>query len=146
MIARPLQRTQPIPFAAPAYAGFGPRVTASGPAPVHWGDRPGGALVAQAEDPKALYAVTRSWQGQPAREEASPAEARNTSRAHALNHALRGTTPPAELVARYVGQGSLCVRSSVTGRHYRFQKHGDTLRIDKHDMMLMRRIADVELS
>jgi hypothetical protein len=37
------------------------------------------------------------------------------------------------------------VRSSVTGRHYRFTGHGHTLRIDKHDQMLMRRISDVEL-
>ena len=48
-----------------------------------------------------------------------------------------------DLTARYMGQGALSVRSSVTGRHYRFQGHGDSLTIDKNDLMLLRRIADL---
>ena len=48
-----------------------------------------------------------------------------------------------ELSARYVGQGALSVRSSVTGRHYRFQGHGDSQKVDKHDLMLLKRIADL---
>jgi hypothetical protein len=48
-----------------------------------------------------------------------------------------------ELSARYIGQGNLSVRSSVTGRHYRFQGHGDSQKIDKHDLMLLKRIPDL---
>lgn len=51
-----------------------------------------------------------------------------------------------ELNARFVGQGALSVRSSVTGRHYRFQGHGDCLRVDKLDLVLLRRIPDLVLS
>jgi len=51
-----------------------------------------------------------------------------------------------ELSARFVGHGALNVRSSVTGRHYRFQGHGDCQKIDKHDMMLLKRIPDLIVS
>jgi hypothetical protein len=50
-----------------------------------------------------------------------------------------------DITARFTGQGSLSVRSSVTGRHYRFQGHGDCLVIDKSDMVLLRRITDLEI-
>jgi hypothetical protein len=124
------------------------------PGPVHWGDAPGGALVMHAEDPRALYNVTRNWQGQAVALDAPPAAPRSPQRAAPpAQRQDEAPLPPStlqaggtgELSARYTGQGSLCVRSSVTGRHYRFSGHGHTLRIDKHDQMLMRRIADVEL-
>jgi hypothetical protein len=114
-----------------------------------------------AEDPRALYNVTRNWQGQAVALDAPaapPIDARRAATAAAPEGAHRSAavTPPhtaphagsgtGELSARYTGQGSLCVRSSVTGRHYRFSGHGHTLRIDKHDQMLMRRISDVELA
>lgn len=53
---------------------------------------------------------------------------------------------PAELSARYIGHGALSVRSSVTGRHYRFQGHGDCQKIDKHDMLMLKRISDLIVS
>ncbi len=53
--------------------------------------------------------------------------------------------PLTEITARYTGQGSLSVRSSVTGRHYRFQGHGDCVTIDKSDVVLLRRIADLDI-
>lgn len=69
--------------------------------------------------------------------------------------AASGATPPrsqkadknpSELSALYVGQGALSVRSSVTGRHYRFQGHGDSQTIDKHDMLMLKRIPDLIVS
>ena len=48
--------------------------------------------------------------------------------------------------ARFMGHGALNVRSSITGRHYRFQGHGDCQKIDKHDMMMLRRIPDLVVS
>jgi hypothetical protein len=172
MIPRPSSRPRPIPFAMPTQAAqeasrsaLTPFASAGAegqrrvaPGPVHWGNTPGGALVMPAEDPRALYNVTRNWQGQAVALDAPAAAPIDTRRAvasaasggapaavvrpHAAPHANSGT---GELSACYTGQGSLCVRSSVTGRHYRFSGHGHTLRIDKHDQMLMRRIADVEL-
>lgn len=55
-------------------------------------------------------------------------------------------SPPQELSAKFVGQGALSVRSSVTGRHYRFQGHGDCQKIDKHDLMMLKRIPDLIVS
>lgn len=40
----------------------------------------------------------------------------------------------------------MSVRSSVTGRHYRFQGHGDCQKIDKHDLMMLKRIPDLIVS
>jgi hypothetical protein len=179
MIARPPHRPRPIPFAVPVRLSSADHATHStakaqphtltaaaaarpSPRPVHWGDTPGGALAMPVEDPRALYAVTRVWQGragsaadgQGRADAAGAAEAKAlgaqpATAAHAapIAPAARALREPSvgELTARYTGQGSLCVRSSVTGRHYRFQGHGHTLRVDKHDQMLLRRIQDVEL-
>ncbi len=152
-------RSAPTPFASrPAED---PR--RSSPGPVHWGDTPGGALVMPAEDPRGLYNVTRNWQGQTVALDApAPTCTLQTATATARPEhpslpgriggqmARASQRPPqatgtGELSVRYLGQGALCVRSSVTGRQYRFTGHGHTLRIDKHDLMLMRRISDVEL-
>ena len=157
MIARSLRRTQPIQF-SPSTWPEAVGDTRSPQPPVAWGNASRPALVLPVEDPRALYAVAHTWQGH---KPAAP-EADTSSRTASATSATRCTVsaspaarpsplrpeasqPVAELAARYVGQGSLCVRSSVTGRHYRFQGHGHTLRIDKHDQMLMRRISDVEL-
>jgi hypothetical protein len=170
MIARPQHRPRPIPFAVPVRVSADSAAKATThtltaaaaarplPRPVHWGDTPGGALNMPAEDPRALYAVTRVWQGQAGAAAEAQAEApadagvpvpvpAPASPRPALAQATRALRDPSagELTARYTGQGSLCVRSSVTGRHYRFQGHGHTLRVDKHDQMLLRRIQDVEL-
>jgi hypothetical protein len=141
----PLDFTRALtPFSATDAANSPPATR-----PIHWGDTPGRALVLPAESPRALYAVTRNWQGQQV-----PLDAQNEAaagKAPKLAPEARPKPAPAiggtgmEMSARYLGQGSLCVRSSVTGRHYRFTGHGHTLRIDKHDQMLMRRISDIEL-
>ncbi len=162
MIARPQHRPRPIPFAVPVRLSSDHTAKANAhtltaaaaarpwPRPVHWGDTPGGALAMPAEDPRALYAITRVWQGQAgaAAEAAAQAQgegpAQSKPQAAPASRALRDSSA-GELNARYTGQGSLCVRSSVTGRHYRFQGHGHMLRVDKHDQMLLRRIQDVEL-
>ncbi|MEY2844000.1 MAG: hypothetical protein RI920_2037 [Pseudomonadota bacterium] len=161
MIARPQHRPRPIPFAVPVrqsadhtHVAVSHTLTAAAaarpwPRPVHWGDTPGGALAMPVEDPRALYAVTRVWQGQAgaAAEAAAGAPVQATSQTTQVVQAPRALrdSSAGELNARYTGQGSLCVRSSVTGRHYRFQGHGHMLRVDKHDQMLLRRIQDVEL-
>jgi hypothetical protein len=158
MIARTQHRPRPIPFAVPvrqsadhthvavAHTSTAAAAARPWPRPVHWGDTPGGALAMPVEDPRALYAVTRVWQGQAGAEAVAEADAPVQAKPQAV-HPTRTVrdSSAGELNARYTGQGSLCVRSSVTGRHYRFQGHGHMLRVDKHDQMLLRRIQDVEL-
>lgn len=59
-----------------------------------------------------------------------------------------GPTPrrTTELNAKYLGGGNLSVRSSVTGRHYRFEGHGAVLRIDSRDQLMLRRIPELLIS
>lgn len=51
-----------------------------------------------------------------------------------------------ELRAKYLGGGNLSVRSSVTGRHYRFEGHGATLNVDSRDQLMLRRIPELLIS
>ncbi|RTL32788.1 MAG: hypothetical protein EKK47_03380 [Burkholderiales bacterium] len=153
MTPRPVNRPRPIPFAAPAPASSSPR-------PVSWTSS--ASPLAQAA-PAALHATLPT--AQPASQSVSqakvvvPMPARrsqvlvNGSGGH---WAATGSSPSAkgkqagsptlELSAKFVGQGALSVRSSVTGRHYRFQGHGDCQKIDKHDLMMLKRIPDLIVS
>ena len=47
--------------------------------------------------------------------------------------------------AKYFGQGTLSIRSSITGHHYRFEGHGDTLTIDSRDNLMLRRIPELQI-
>ncbi len=49
------------------------------------------------------------------------------------------------LSAKYFGQGTLSIQSSGTGRHYRFNGHGDTLVIDRRDHLMLLRIPDLQI-
>ncbi len=64
---------------------------------------------------------------------------------HSASHT--GSAPTArrttQLSAKYLGGGNLSVRSSVTGRHYRFEGHGATLAIDSRDQLMLGRIAEL---
>ncbi|AWI52293.1 hypothetical protein DEH84_01710 [Aquabacterium olei] len=56
--------------------------------------------------------------------------------------------PPAHAptrFARFTGQGRLSVRSSTSGQHYRFVGHGDTQPVDPRDVLMLRRIPDLQL-
>ncbi|HIV71887.1 MAG TPA: hypothetical protein H9903_13210 [Candidatus Aquabacterium excrementipullorum] len=61
--------------------------------------------------------------------------------------AVRAPSTPVlrQALARYDGPHSLSVRSSATGRHYRFPEQGCTQVIDAADIALMRRIEDITL-
>ena len=48
-----------------------------------------------------------------------------------------------ELSAKYLGGGNLSVRSSVTGRIYRFEGHGAVLPIDSRDQLMLRRFHEL---
>lgn len=47
--------------------------------------------------------------------------------------------------ATYCGQGVLSVRSSVTGRLYRFEGRGCTQAIDPRDSLVLARLADLQV-
>ncbi|MBA4110312.1 MAG: hypothetical protein C0487_12045 [Leptothrix sp. (in: Bacteria)] len=72
------------------------------------------------------------------------------ARATPVSHATAGHSAPAptarrttQLSAKYLGGGNLSVRSSVTGRHYRFEGHGATLPIDSRDQLMLGRIPEL---
>ena len=146
MIARPTRRQRPIPFAAPDPAGC----PASGaalrqPAPIGW----------VAPSSATAWRATQAA-NQPSHQVArAPAPALMAGEARASYQAATPAKPKAAarnshaasavVTARYVGQGSLSVRSSLTGRHYRFQGHGDCQNIEKDDLILLRRIADLQV-
>lgn len=141
MIARPVIRRHPIPFTAASSGTHAPR-------PVSWAASSGPAQHTSitACEPVAAYQIsTPSPRIQPARQAralpqpvtpcaGSPVQTPGASKSHS------------ELRAKYVGHGALSVRSSVTGRHYRFQGHGDSQKIDKHDMLMLKRIPDLVVS
>jgi hypothetical protein len=139
MIARTLSKTQPIPFQSSSdnEASAAPRsaVPLANPA---W---------ATASRP-APHAPTHHHAA--AKPSSTP---RRQTHAAGTHEPVRSTTGhsaplasarrPGELSAKYLGQGSLSVRSSVTGRHYRFEGHGATQTIDTRDQMMLRRINEL---
>ncbi len=66
-------------------------------------------------------------------------------RPHAAKAPAQRTPAARQAIARYDGIQSLCVRSSATGRQYRFEHTGHTQPIDADDVTLMRRIQDITL-
>ncbi len=156
MIARPVTRPRPIPYAeqAPGSKTTSPVswAASSGPAPL------AGMAAASNRTVATLLAPTAPARRAPVRVAANDVvrNAANDAAATPPRQAARqaatatpttsGTLASGELQARFMGHGALSVRSSVTGRHYRFQGHGDCQKIDKHDMMMLRRIPDLIVS
>jgi len=172
MIARPVHRPQPIPFDTSSSASssthtraiswaatLGPMGTppvarlspvkvslAAAPTPLHGGHHthPPAYLHGQAVKRPAHAAPSATALG------GQPSAARGNGHA-AASHDVGGprrannkdSQAMTEVSARYVGHGALSVRSSVTGRHYRFQGHGDSLVIDRNDVVLLKRISDL---
>lgn len=141
MIARPVIRRHPIPFTAASAGTHTPRpvswAASSGPAPYSptTACEPAAHYQTSTPSPRLKPALQARAQPQPVTPCAgSPAQAPGASKSHN------------ELRAKYLGHGALSVRSSVTGRHYRFQGHGDSQKIDKHDMLMLKRIPDLVVS
>lgn len=113
MIARPLHRPRPIPFAP---IGLG-----SGDALPQWATP---AIIHPA--PAQPNKVTQGpWRAKPAQPPQSP------------------KTPKAPLAAKYLGHGAMRVQSSSTGRLYRFDGHGDRQNVDPRDELMLRRMPDL---
>jgi hypothetical protein len=62
-----------------------------------------------------------------------------------ISHTMRPPSRTRQLLAHFHGHGVLCVRSSVTGAFYRFERHGDALHIDPRDALLLSRLTDVQV-
>lgn len=159
MIARPVHRPRPIPFdtqdTPAAHAGGPSRAVSWGhasmpPMPFH--------ATGAAHMPARLSPVKVSLAGAPllttpaqATQRIQPANAGSVARPASSTQGAADVGGPrpgrqstmTEISARYIGQGALSVRSSVTGRHYRFQGHGDSLVIDRNDVVLLKRITDL---
>ena len=140
MIARVYTKTQPIPFNTQSLSDDAQpeQRTAVPLATVSWA-RP--ALGTH----KITATVRRT-----ALSSSHAAEPARTATSHTTNHSSIGHSAPAptarrttQLSAKYLGGGNLSVRSSVTGRHYRFEGHGAILAIDSRDQLMLGRIAEL---
>jgi hypothetical protein len=96
--------------------------------------------------PSANDATTRA-QPAPAASASRPTHCPTSLPSSAARNAAKPLRSPTvrHALARYDGPRSLCVRSSATGRLYRFDQPGATEVIDAADMALMRRITDITL-
>lgn len=115
MIARPLPRPGPIPF---ANAALQAALSAAGAA---W---PKGAAL-----PTRMNSNAHQHNA-PTPPTSSPDTAR---------------LPKRPLHATFLGQGVLSVRSSASGALYRFDGHGARLPIDPRDALLLGRLTDVHV-
>lgn len=149
MIARPIHRPQPIPFDAPSPASQGTSTRS-----VSWSatlgvgaPAPAIAQVATARlSPVKVplsSAASRPLHAHTSMQLAKPGSTSATAHVGGPRHHQNHGSALTEISARYVGHGALSVRSSVTGRHYRFQGHGDSLVIDRNDVVLLKRISDL---
>lgn len=137
MIARIYTKTQPIPFNTQSLSDDAQpeQRTAVPLATVSWA-RP--ALGTH----KITTTVRRTAlsNGHAAEPTARPTTGHST-----IGHSAPAPTPrrTTQLSAKYLGGGNLSVRSSVTGRHYRFEGHGATLAIDSRDQLMLGRIPEL---
>jgi len=121
MIARPPAKTQPIPFTAspdqPGHDAALPRAAIPLATTPNWLNTTRTAGVTQ----------VAPLVGRPGSASAHHATARHTGVSHqhgAPHHGAPASAPTrrvGEPSAKYLGRGNLSVRSSVTGRHYRFE-------------------------
>jgi len=135
MIARPVHRPPPIPFDTPNSSTNGNQTRS-----VSWASTlgAGSQAIGISMTPSRLSPVKAPLPACTPQPSSSSSQANTPRRtSHANNNAMT------EVCARYVGHGALSVRSSVTGRHYRFQGHGDSLVIDRNDVVLLKRISDL---
>lgn len=141
VIARPLRRTGPIPFAPFPPLADHPVVAASregrdSRARSRWLAAPHAAHTLHAgrqaagSPPQSLAPSTSQPTTSPQPTDASG----DTARA-----------PRGACHAIYHGQGTLSVLSSITGHHYRFEGRGCTLTIDPRDRLVLGRLNELSI-
>lgn len=138
MIARPIRRTGPIPFAP-----FPPLA-----------ERPLMAAPRETRDIRETRMRSR-WlptpqAGHPVLNPAAQAQ-QVLIQAAAPTHTPSSAAPVAARTPRggchaiYHGQGTLSVLSSITGHHYRFEGRGCTLSIDPRDRLVLGRLNELSI-
>lgn len=158
VIARPIRRTGPIPFAPfpplaerqlerPMMAA--PRETRdiretrmrSRWLPANQAGHPAQPVAQQAQQ-VILQASRAEGAAHPAATKGPSASASGPTQATPI-----GTprTPRGGCHATYHGQGTLSVLSSITGHHYRFEGRGCTLTIDPRDRLVLGRLNELSI-
>lgn len=129
MIARPIRRPGPIPFAPFPPLADRPPLNKHQDARVrsHW--------LPAANSPQAAVPSPAS---PPSADQAASVEAELGTRSP--SRPQRGGCQ-----ATYHGQGTLSVMSSVTGHHYRFEGKGCTLSIDPRDRLVLGRLQELTI-
>jgi hypothetical protein len=137
MIARVYTKTQPIPFNTKSLSDDAePEQRAAVPL----------STVSWARPALGTHKITTTVR----RTALSSGHAAEPAARATTSHSTAGHSTPAptarrttQLSAKYLGGGNLSVRSSVTGRHYRFEGHGATLAIDSRDQLMLGRIPEL---
>ncbi|MDI1259960.1 hypothetical protein [Aquabacterium sp.] len=141
MIARVYTKTQPIPFNTKSLSDDAePEQRKAVPL----------ATVSWARPALGTHKITTATVRRSALSSGHASEPARTASSQTTSHTTIGHSAPAptarrttHLSAKYLGGGNLSVRSSVTGRHYRFEGHGATLAIDSRDQLMLGRITEL---
>lgn len=144
VIARPLRRTGPIPFAPFPPLADHPVVVAS---------REGRDNRARSRWLAAPHAAHTLHAGRQAAGSPSHSFSASTSKPAAPQSTVTssdtstgtGRAPRGSCHAVYHGQGTLSVLSSITGHHYRFEGRGCTLTIDPRDRLVLGRLNELSI-
>ncbi len=144
VIARPIRRTGPIPFAP--FPPLAERPLMAAPRETRdiretrmrsrWLPSPHQQALAQQAQQVIIQASSHEGDTRPA----NPPATSSTSQASAP-----ARTPRGGCHAIYHGQGTLSVLSSITGHHYRFEGRGCTLTIDPRDRLVLGRLHELSI-
>lgn len=145
MIARPLRRTGPIPFAP-----FPPLADHSVVAASREGrdNRARSRWLGAPHAPHAAHTLhaARPAPSTPQHSLAAPtSKPVNTSPQPEVAPSGSARSPRGSCHAVYHGQGTLSVLSSITGHHYRFEGRGCTLTIDPRDRLVLGRLNELSI-
>lgn len=152
MIARPIRRTGPIPFAPFPPLADRPLMAASRDTRDNRETRMRSRWLPtpHAGHPAPLSSQLSSQLSNHLSTQSSAHPAASTPRASADDKsqtapASTARTPRGACHAIYHGQGTLSVLSSITGHHYRFEGRGCTLTIDPRDRLVLGRLSELSI-
>lgn len=158
MIARPIRRTGPIPFAPFPPLAERPLLAASREnrdvretrMRSRWLSTPHTAHPVQPTVQPFSHASAPQAALRPAMQASRPEGGASQPTASAGDKAQAAPastarTPRGACHAVYHGQGTLSVLSSITGHHYRFEGRGCTLTIDPRDRLVLGRLNELSI-
>lgn len=151
MIARPIRRTGPIPFAP--FPPLAERTLVASPRDTRMRTRwlpPATPLAPSLEPapPASLHGARTDPLARPAGSPASPPASTSSMQRRTPARSIDPSAshaPRTACHAVYHGQGTLSVLSSITGHHYRFEGRGCTLTIDPRDRLVLGRLHELSI-